>query len=165
MLIRSRLVIATQYVFCNDSHNSMPQMPAQIRERDLSGDKILLYDLGQFNPRDGAPYLHIDALVATIPHLLGIEDQLNKIPVNTGPMIFFPKRIKALTWAELRRFHLGEHGEWFCGVQGQWLGVNSAVSSKTILDGIGCNGGITLADRKAMVNALKNRHSLRTLYA
>lgn len=162
--IRSRLVIVTSCAFCADSYKSIFQLPAQIPDRDISGDQLLLYDPGRFNPHDGAPYIHIDALVATIPHLLGIENQLAKKLVSLGPMILFPKRIQALTWAELRRCHLGEHGEWFCGVHGQWLGVDSAISIKAILDGIACNGGITLMDRKIMVCALKNGDNLQKLY-
>lgn len=139
-------------------------MPSQIAERDPSGDEVLVPNLGLFDVGDVAPYIDIDSLAATIPHLLGIEEQLKRKFTDLGPVILFPRRIQSLNWAQLRCLHLGENGEWFHGVSGQWVGIDRATSVDTILTELGCVGGITSADRRKIRSALRRRQRVQKLY-
>lgn len=139
-------------------------MPAQICERERSADKILRHHPEQFSPLDQAPYFQIDTVMATIPHLMGIEDQVIQTSLDLGPMLIFPKRIKVLNWSELRRFQHGTKGQWFYGIEGEWVGAEGPLSVKNILDGINCNGGITAADKQAIISAVRDHLDLRIHY-
>lgn len=139
-------------------------MPNQIREREYSADQILRHHPGHFNPLDRAPYFQVDTVMATIPHLMGIEGQVIQSSLDLGPMIIFPKQIKTLNWVELRQFQHGTTGQWFYGIEGEWVDTKGPVSAKNILDGLNCSGGITAADRQAITNSIRGRLDLCVLY-
>lgn len=125
-------------------------------------------------PEDLYLYLSTQTIKATVPYLLGIDDQLARIDdqgnadafsTALGPTIVFHGGNRAVTLAQLRRMqHRGYIGG-PNGIQGKWSGVEGPMSSAAVLDSIACPKGFTGADLCAIDDALETgKERARELY-
>lgn len=138
------------------------QLPIQIPEKSYN-DKTLSLQPEQFNPQDLVVYLSLQTVTATVPNLLGIDDQLVRIndqedadtmSIDLGPNILFQGGIGAVTWAQFQWMQHTGHNEHTIGIRGKWSGVESPLTSAAVLDMIDCPRGFTRADLCAIDDAL-----------